>query len=669
MLYDKIEFPAGTPLKFCILDVEEYPFHMQNDVLEIIFMLEGCLELTVVNNVLRMEEGDIYICSPNELHRMCACGHGRSIVLLLYIDLAQYRAEFPDITTYQFANSALENNRTGIQILGSYLKKQLPKLLDEREAEWTNTREIGGRILRILIKEFQCYYLGKFYPEFSTAYKDNEIQLKRIRRIIDYIYRNYNKPILIKDVADMEHISTYHLTYILKNGCGMGFRMFLNMARAEKSATLLLDSGKGLQAIACECGFSKYKYFSESFEKVFRTTPQEYRKTYQSRTIAVQARRARELGGAELEALIRKFCSKSEEIRLDLSREYPAQRFCKPTCVYLPGALYDHVTGLPALKALKEEIPLRRVGIDGAFLHRYRDRPGALRRILCDFWALRAGVRVYLGGSDSLQGTRGFLELLKQLRDEAAVDVEFSISAAEEPAKSEALRGLAAACGFPAEITPQGPEPERNPIHSSGYMPCYLLRALSLDGGPWADSIPLVDAQGAGGLSLTTGAGLKKPVYHLLGLLGKMGDALIARGNTYLITGSPGTADFQVLAYYYDTCFDALFEDASKAAEHATFIDLVAQDCDSNREVTLRLEHIWGTYALRRYRLSSEDYLAKYRDAPFLDCGGLSEESVRVLNGTLAPEATLSMLETNGSFQLDFKLDPFEILLFCFEKL
>ena len=110
---------------------------------------------------------------------------------------------------------------------------------------------------------------GSGFPEFNNAYKGNELQLRRIRRITDYIYRNYNKPIRIEDVAAMEHISANHLTNILKNGCGVGFRTFLNMARVEKSAAMLLEGGKGLQTIAYECGFSKYKYFSDSLKRAF----------------------------------------------------------------------------------------------------------------------------------------------------------------------------------------------------------------------------------------------------------------------------------------------------------------------------------------------------------------------------------------------------------------
>ena len=190
MLYETIAFPDNAPLQCSIVEVEEYPFHMHDDVLEIMFALEGSFELTVVNNVLDMKAGDIYVSCPRELHRLCAYPHTRGTVMLLHINVEAYRAEFPDLRTYQFANSALENNTAGIQMLGSYLKKQLPRLLDRTGTETAAYREVGEKILNTLIKEFQCYYLGSGFPEFNNAYKGNELQLRRIRRITDYIYRN-----------------------------------------------------------------------------------------------------------------------------------------------------------------------------------------------------------------------------------------------------------------------------------------------------------------------------------------------------------------------------------------------------------------------------------------------------------------------------------------------
>ena len=37
MLYETIAFPDNAPLQCSIVEVEEYPFHMHDDVLEIMF--------------------------------------------------------------------------------------------------------------------------------------------------------------------------------------------------------------------------------------------------------------------------------------------------------------------------------------------------------------------------------------------------------------------------------------------------------------------------------------------------------------------------------------------------------------------------------------------------------------------------------------------------------
>lgn len=676
MLYDNIEFSDHAALKAVLLKMEEYPYHMHKDILEIIFTLEGTMELTVVNNVLQMQEGDIYICSPNELHRLQAVDGCGNLVLLLYLNLSVYKSEFPHISTYQFANSAIERNRTGVQILGSYLKKQIPLLLSPSRMTPTEIRKMGDKILRILIQEFQCYNLGKGYPEFNKMYRDNEVQLGRIRRICDYIYAHYDQPIKIEDVAATEHISPYHLTHIMKTGAGVSFRTFLNLARVEKSATLLLENEKSLQTVGYECGFSKYAYFTSSFEKSFRMTPQQYREKYKDRTILRQKGRWRLLSGAALDAYLDKLSGSREEVCLDLAQPQTYVPFRRPDCVNLWGFPYDHVTDFPLLKELRKELPFQVVGIDEAFLRQYRHHPQALPYLFADFQALHAGLRFFLTTQTKPQTLIDCLSILDGMRAHAALGpVEFyifSAGQADEP-QVRALKKMAAHHGYAAQILKAQQPLVKNLIYNSGYMPCFLLRAMAEHDLTYANRITLLDRDTSdtewGCLSLVSEAGLKKPIYHLLSLLGNMEDQLVAAGNMYFVTCTPDGKGLQVLLYYCDKNFDPLLEDPDKAKAHISFLNLMAQDCDNNRSVSLRIDHITGRYALRKYRLSPEDYVSKYPNSPFLTCDSLSKETLRVLNNTLAPEESLTMLELKGNCQLELNLSPFEIVLLVFEPL
>ena len=268
MLYETIAFPDNAPLQCSIVEVEEYPFHMHDDVLEIMFALEGSFELTVVNNVLDMKAGDIYVSCPRELHRLCAYPHTGDG------DAAAHQcggipggvsgpADLP--VCQQCPGEQYRGNPNA----GQLSEKQLPRLLDRTGTETAAYREVGEKILNTLIKEFQCYYLGSGFPEFNNAYKGNELQLRRIRRITDYIYRNYNKPIRIEGCGGHGDISANHLTNILKNGCGVGFRTFLNMARVEKSAAMLLEGARGSRPSPTNAAFPSTNISATALKRAF----------------------------------------------------------------------------------------------------------------------------------------------------------------------------------------------------------------------------------------------------------------------------------------------------------------------------------------------------------------------------------------------------------------
>ena len=630
MLYENIEFPADVPVRSALHFVEEYPFHIHKDVLEIILVLEGSFELTVVNNLLTMNEGDIYICGTNELHRLHSTSETPCIVLLQYIDLTAYKTEFPDINTYQFANSALKENMSGMKILGNFLLKQLPLLLGTLEPERNGLFKIGEEILSLLIRYFQCYFIGNYFPEFNNVFRDNEIQLMRIRRIIDYIYTNYNKPIKIEDVASMEHISTNYLTHILKNGCGVGFRMFVNMARVEQSARLLLENEKSLQTIALDCGFSKQKYFDGSFEKVFRMTPMKYRETNAGNTIAGNECKMPKLHGNDLHLFLKKFCGKSAEISLDLHAEHISESFLKPDCICISGFRYDHITDFPLLKKIKEDICFNKLGIDMEFLRLYKKDRKSLKVMLSDFWTLNLSLRLYVDNDEDIKHLHSYLEAVKSICNEGKMDEpEVVVSSRHFNEQHDNFPGI-------------------------GYIPCSILHSrLWRSGagiGPIIDLYELPEKKRMDPALLTKG-GLFDPAYHLLYLLKRMDDSLVATGDMYYITQTPGTDDFQILVYFYNENPETWFDDIFK------------------RDVRLNINNIKGKYILKRYRMASEEYVFTYNEAAVLSGESLSEETLRLLNGILSPKTSLNMLELDGSYNIDLRLDPFEIVLLSFERI
>ena len=583
MLYEQVEFEQNMPLKVCYVKIDEYPFHMHRNAFELIYLLEGTLETDLVNEALEMKAGDIHVCNPHELHRYRGNGEDNAAVLL-YLNLDAYHEEYPDLETYLFTSRAINQSSWEMEALRRCLKKLVSEVLTKTVTE-ARSLELGLEVLKILTREFQYYYLGNYRLQSSNIYKYNEVQQDRIRRTVDYMYKNCNKNIRIEDVANRENISTYHLTYILKSGCGMGFRMFLNMVRAEKSAIMILETELSLQHIAYEHGFSKYQYFTESFQKVFGMSPLAYRELYQKETILHRPVRITVLDHPALETLPGGLADQFEEIRLNLAEPGGNEPFRRYEQVRIYGGCYRHGAHYEELRVCTKRLGVRVLRIDKELFLRYKNRLDELKHILADFLALYLQLHFYLDSSvDSRQMelVLRFLDETLALSERQRVRFKLMAEGPETQGKGRALESLLRSYGFSAEPAEAEEDIGENPFYGSGYMPAFLLHGLYCGDIRFKGALSLTDSRDSDGerygdFALLTSHGLKKPVWHLHQLLRQMGDRLIASGPSYFVTCGRKETDFQVLIYHYDESCDHLFDDVRGETDRNQLVHSIEQ--------------------------------------------------------------------------------------------
>ena len=103
-------------------------------------------------------------------------------------------------------------------------------------------------------------------------------QIRRIDRISSYIDTHYQEPIRLSDLAQIENISTTHLSHFISENYGMTFQQYLNGKRLECALRLISDSSLTLSQVASDSGFSELKYMKKAFLDTFGMTPEQYRK-------------------------------------------------------------------------------------------------------------------------------------------------------------------------------------------------------------------------------------------------------------------------------------------------------------------------------------------------------------------------------------------------------
>ena len=148
--------------------------------------------------------------------------------------------------------------------LSNYVER-LEKLYQDKDL--SSCMETEG-MLRIILSQF----MKKAQESGASP------ELIRFRPVFEYIERNYNKKIRLRDLAARANLQEVYFSNLFKKLCGTAPMQFLNRKRIEKAQALLLSSDEKLDLIASLCGFDDSFHFSKTFKKFTGLPPSEYRR-------------------------------------------------------------------------------------------------------------------------------------------------------------------------------------------------------------------------------------------------------------------------------------------------------------------------------------------------------------------------------------------------------
>ena len=114
----------------------------------------------------------------------------------------------------------------------------------------------------------------------SLGQKQLDLERKPILDTIEYVKNNYEKKILLEDVAEQFGFHPNYFSEMFKKETGKNFSIYLLEVRMEAAKELLRDSSGTIYEIASRVGYKDSKYFSQQFTKIVGIKPTEYRRLY-----------------------------------------------------------------------------------------------------------------------------------------------------------------------------------------------------------------------------------------------------------------------------------------------------------------------------------------------------------------------------------------------------
>jgi len=115
----------------------------------------------------------------------------------------------------------------------------------------------------------------------STQTSQSQEAQEYIFSIKQHIDLNFSKPIVLKDVADLVHLSPEYLSSLFKKETGMNFKDYLIQVRIDKAKVLLKARPHlSISEICSAVGYPDQAYFSKMFKRVVGLSPSQYRKVF-----------------------------------------------------------------------------------------------------------------------------------------------------------------------------------------------------------------------------------------------------------------------------------------------------------------------------------------------------------------------------------------------------
>lgn len=254
--------------EFDTSEVQNTHFH-QN--LEIVYVLEGSVEVQIEPETYNLKKGDFLLINANKRHSWRATEEK--------ILLTSFQINFTMLAEYMGTNQLLFWCNTTVDKNESY--EQLKRVLDQMLNRSYDKEKEGAIYLNSIYYE-AIYLLVAYF-----MIKADDVRMKenftpdnsRIFEIQNYVQANYQKQLSLNDLAQKLYLSNAYLSKYIKKHFGLSFLEYVNNIRLFHAVDELVYSEKKITRIALDNGFPTTAAFNKAFKEIYNMTPSAYRST------------------------------------------------------------------------------------------------------------------------------------------------------------------------------------------------------------------------------------------------------------------------------------------------------------------------------------------------------------------------------------------------------
>lgn len=248
------------------------PFHQHREW-ELLLILNGQGRLLCGDRIDRFSPGDIFLFSPWLPHSLQPHSEEQEPFSMFF----QWSIESPvfRLPEIQKAQSFWKKASRGLRFSRSTSKNAEGLFLSASQANDRKKLNAFISIISNLIEDKESQMLAG--PTFFTKQTFNKEDNTSLEDVILFIQTNYQKPILLKTIANYLEMHPQSFSRFFRKKMGITFQTYINHWRLSEAASQLTSTTRDISGIASSCGYTNLSNFNRQFKNYFFQAPRDYR--------------------------------------------------------------------------------------------------------------------------------------------------------------------------------------------------------------------------------------------------------------------------------------------------------------------------------------------------------------------------------------------------------
>ena len=284
-------------------DSNHFSPHLHKSI-EIVYITKGQLELGIDTQLYHLDEGDLAIVFPDQIHHFQVFHPGKNRAIHLLAAPSYFGAYRELLITLQAKNPVIKKDLLDAEVLLALNKimelagenttlhegrKNLDNtsLSTDKDTKALETTSLStGNVItpgqlntkNTLLHSWIQILLSYTLQELTLIQRPNIHDYDLVYQTIAYVAEHFHEPLSLTSMAKDLGISQFTLSRVFSRTFHKNFNQYVNEIRLDYVTLLLKDSDTSVTEIMYDAGFQSQATFNRVFQEKYHMTPKQYRK-------------------------------------------------------------------------------------------------------------------------------------------------------------------------------------------------------------------------------------------------------------------------------------------------------------------------------------------------------------------------------------------------------